>query len=413
MPMCFIIETHPLQAGAHANKDTSMKKTAALSIAFTALTTSFSLLAHADVDVSLGSKERVTRLFAYPNNCNVICFRNWTLEQTVEHYLTQSVQRDGYASATVSVVDDNDQLHARISGVPDGYDQPLTALLNAGDLAYTGAEKLNVDGKFAYNWYLFLPLGMALENRKSVELLHFPPDYSLTQAQDYLRSATSDRWAELLTDNGIPADQTPAYQTIIDIAPIAAPSNAGNDLEGVYSYFNDYQTTMVKQVSQRPDGTSLPMVAFGAPVRSWLKEQYKVEVPVLGLATISPASGQSVSVIGSNHPSYIWYAADKSNYGGDETKADEAGLKVMGQDLSAACWQAGMGQKSGTDAAALLKQCTTNWQFTNKVETCKLFYTSVRKLQPDAAAAKCRTGSVGRQLDQLRRPLPEMKQAKL
>ncbi|WP_110949858.1 hypothetical protein [Pseudomonas bohemica] len=390
-----------------------MKKTAALSIAFTALTTSFSLLAHADVDVSLGSKERVTRLFAYPNNCNVICFRNWTLEQTVEHYLTQSVQRDGYASATVSVVDDNDQLHARISGVPDGYDQPLTALLNAGDLAYTGAEKLNVDGKFAYNWYLFLPLGMALENRKSVQLLHFPPDYSLTQAQDYLRSATSDRWAELLTDNGIPADQTPAYQTIIDIAPIAAPSNAGNDLEGVYSYFNDYQTTMVKQVSQRPDGTSLPMVAFGAPVRSWLKEQYKVEVPVLGLATISPASGQSVSVIGSNHPSYIWYAADKSNYGGDETKADEAGLKVMGQDLSAACWQAGMGQKSGTDAAVLLKQCTTNWQVTNKVETCKLFYTSVRKLQPDAAAAKCRTGSVGRQLDQLRRPLPEMKQAKL
>lgn len=390
-----------------------MKKTAALSIAFTALTTSFSLLAHADVDVSLGSKERVTRLFAYPNNCNVICFRNWTLEQTVEHYLTQSVQRDGYASATVSVVDDNDQLHARISGVPDGYDQPLTALLNAGDLAYTGAEKLNVDGKFAYNWYLFLPLGMALENRKSFQLLHFPPDYSLTQAQDYLRSATSDRWAELLTDNGIPADQTPAYQTIIDIAPIAAPSNAGNDLEGVYSYFNDYQTTMVKQVSQRPDGTSLPMVAFGAPVRSWLKEQYKVEVPVLGLATISPASGQSVSVIGSNHPSYIWYAADKSNYGGDETKADEAGLKVMGQDLSAACWQAGMGQKSGTDAATLLKQCTTNWQVTNKVETCKLFYTSVRKLQPDAAAAKCRTGSVGRQLDQLRRPLPEMKQAKL
>jgi len=150
------------------------------------------------------------------------------------------------------------------------------------------------------------------------------------------------------------------------------------------------------------------MVAFGAPVRSWLKAQYKVEVPVLGLATISPATGQNVSVIGSNHPSYIWYAADKSNYGGDQTKADEAGLKVMGQDLSAACWQAGMGQKPGGDAAALLNQCTTNWQVTNKVETCKLFYTSIRNLTPDQAAAKCRTGSVGRQLDQLRKPLPEM-----
>ncbi|TDV58831.1 hypothetical protein [Pseudomonas sp. LP_7_YM] len=390
-----------------------MKKTSALGLALTALTVSLSSVAHADVDVALGSKDRVTRLFAYPNNCNVICFRNWTLEQTVEHYLTQSVQRDGYASATVSVVNDNDKLHAKISGVPDGYDKPLTALLDAGDLAYTGATKLNSEGKFAYNWYLFLPLGMALENRKSVELLHFPPDYSLIQAQDYLRSATTDRWAELLTDNGIPADQTPAYQSIIDIAPIAAPSTAGKDLEGVYGYFNDYQTTMVRQFSQSAAGASLPMVAFGAPVRNWLKEQYKVTVPVLGLATISPAAGQTVSVLGSNHPSYIWYAADKSNYGGDETKADDAGLKVMGQDLSAACWQAGMGQKPSTDAAALLNQCTTHWQVTNKVETCNLFYTSVRNLTADQAAAKCRTGTVSRQIKQLQKPLPELKQTEL
>jgi hypothetical protein len=40
------------------------------------------------------------------------------------------------------------------------YQKPLTALLDAGDLAYTGASKLNADGKWAYNWYFFLPLGM-------------------------------------------------------------------------------------------------------------------------------------------------------------------------------------------------------------------------------------------------------------
>lgn len=397
--------------GDHANKDMSMKQTAALSIALSALTLSF--VAQADVDINLGSKERVTRLFAYPNNCNVICFRNWTLEQTVEHYLTQSVQRDGYTAAKVAVHNDNDVIHAAISGVPEGYNKPLDALLDAGDLAYAGASKLNADGKFAYNWSLFLPLGMALENRKSVELLHFPPDYSLTQAQDYLFSATTDRWAALLSDNGIPKEQTPAYQTIIDIAPIAAPSNAGKDLEGVYSYFTDYQTTMVKQLTQTSAGTPLPMVAFGAPVRAWLKQQYNVSVPVLGLANISPASEQSVAVLGSNHPSYIWNAADKNNYGGDQTKADEAGLKVMGQDLSAACWQAGMGQKPTNDPAALLKQCTTNWQVTNKVETCTLFFTTVRNMTPDQASAKCRTGEVSRQIKQLQKPLPEMKQAAL
>ena len=360
---------------------------------------------HADVDLKLGSTERVTRLFAYPNNCNVICFRNWTLEQTVEHYLTQSVQRDGYGAAKVRVKTDNHQLYADISGVPKGYEKPLAALLDAGDLAYTGASKLNADGKWAYNWYLFLPLGMALENRKSIELLHFPPDYSLTQAQDYLESATTDRWASLLTDNGVPATETPAYQTIIDIAPIAAPSNAGKDLENVYGYFTDYQTRMVSELSLHPNG-SLPMVAFGAPVRSWIKQQYGQTVGVLGLAQISPAVGKTVSVLGANHPSYIWYAASPDTYDGNEQKADEAGLKVMGQDLSAACWQAGMGQKPASDPNVLLKACMNTWQVTRKEQTCELFYTSVRNLTPEQANAKCATPSIKTQLKQLKNAAP-------
>ena len=383
-----------------------MLKLAGLTLAALAL----SAAAHADVDLKLGSTERVTRLFAYPNNCSVICFRNWTLEQTVAHYLSQSVQRDGYTNAKVLVKNDNDQLYAEISGVPQGYDKPLTALLDAGDLAYTGASKLNADGKWAYSWYLFLPLGMALENRKSVELLHFPPDYSLTQAQDYLRSNTTDRWAALLTDNGIPADQTPAYQTIIDIAPIAAPASAGKDLEGVYDYFKDYQTTMVRQVSQNASGAVLPMVAFGAPVRNWIKQQYGATVNVLGLATISPSAGVNVPVLGSNHPSYIWYAADPSNYTGDDAqaKADAAGLKVMGQDLSAACWQAGMGSKPGTDPKTLLNSCTQTWQVTQKAKTCELFYTTIRNETVAQADKTCSTAPVKSQLQQLKSPLPDM-----
>ncbi|UVM51428.1 hypothetical protein LOY38_05035 [Pseudomonas sp. B21-015] len=379
-----------------------MFKLAGLTLA--ALT--LSAAAHADVDLNLGSTERVTRLFAYPNNCNVICFRNWTLEQTVEHYLTQSVQRDGYKTAKVVVKTDNKQLYATISGVPKGYDKPLTALLNAGDLAYNGASKLSADGKWTYNWYLFLPLGMALENRKSVELLHFPPDYSLTQAQDYLESKTTDRWAALLTANNIPADQTPAYQTIIDIAPIAAPSTAGKDLEGVYNYFTDYQTTMVKEVSQNAKGAALPMVAFGSPVRNWIKQQYGQTVDVLGLATIIPSKGVAVPVLGSNHPSYIWYAADPEAYSGDDAqaKADAAGLKVMGQDLSAACWQAGMGSKPGSNPADQLKRCTQTWQVTQKEKTCELFYISIRNLTPEQAVAKCATAPVKSELKQLQAP---------
>ncbi|WP_431481441.1 hypothetical protein [Pseudomonas thivervalensis] len=383
-----------------------MFKLAVLPLAALALSATVHAADTTRIDVQLGSTERVTRLFAYPNNCNVICFRDWTLEQTVEHYLTQSVQRDGYATAKVEVKIDNDKVYASIDGVPKSYGQPLKALLDAGDLAYNGASKLNSDKKWSYNWYLFLPLGMALENRKSVELLHFPPDYSLTQAQDYLESATTDRWATLLTVNGIAVEQTPAYQTIIDIAPIAAPSNAGSTLEGLYSYFNDYQTTMVTQITQTASGAALPMVAFGAPVRNWIKTQYGPTVNVLGLASITTGSGVKVPVLGSNHPSYIWYAADKDSYDGDEAKADAAGLKVMGQDLSAACWQAGMGSKPGTDPSTLLNQCTQTWQVTQKEKTCELFYTSVRKLSEEDATKKCETPAIKSQLPQLKVPMP-------
>lgn len=78
----------------------------------------------ADVQVNLGSSERVTRLFAYPNNCGVICYRDWTLEQTAEHYLKQSLERDGYADATVKVSRTNDTLSAAFTGVPANFGTP-------------------------------------------------------------------------------------------------------------------------------------------------------------------------------------------------------------------------------------------------------------------------------------------------
>jgi hypothetical protein len=342
--------------------------------------------------LDLGDSQRVSRLFAYPNNCSVICYRDWTLEQTVEHYLQQSLTRDGYPQASVRVKRDGKRVHAYFEGVPAEYAKPLRQLLDTGDLAYQGASQLNRDGKWQYNWYFFLPLGMALENRKSVELLHFPPDYSLTQAQDYLRSSTTDRWADLLSYNGIAPEQTPAYQTIVDIAPIAAPASAGSALEGVYGYFSDYQRRMVAELSASSDGTSLPMVAFGSPVRSWIKQQYGVNLSVLGLGQIDATSERQVAVLGANHPSYIWYAADPANNNGSEDAANAAGIKVMGQDLSAACWQAGMGRQPTRDAQQLLSACTQKWQMTEKLQTCELFFTSVRHLKPEQAQGKCKAG---------------------
>ncbi|KTC40179.1 hypothetical protein AO265_16090 [Pseudomonas sp. ABAC61] len=78
----------------------------------------------------------------------------------------------------------------------------------------------------------------------------------------------------------------------------------------------------------------------------------------------------------------------------------------MGQDLSAACWQAGMGSKPGSDPKTQLDSCTQTWQVTQKVETCEMFYTSIRKLDEQQAAAKCTSAPVKSQLQQLKSPAP-------
>lgn len=341
--------------------------------------------------IDLGETSRVENLFSFPNNCAVICYLPWSLEDTVAHYLRQSVQRDGYTEATVDVYERDGRIHAAFEGTPVDYGQRILSFLDAGDLAFAGAKELNAAGKWKFNWLFFLPLGMAVENHRSVELLHFPPDYSLTQAQNYLESATTDRWAELLTVNGIEASDTPKYQTIVDIAPIAAPASAGKELEGTYNYFDRYHTAILELWTRMDTDTAYPMVAFGAPVRAWIKTAYGVDIGVLGLATVTLPSGLEVPVVGSNHPSDIWYASDPKNYDGNEEKADAAGIKVMTQDLKAACWQARMGETPTASASTTLSGCESYWD-AHPTAICERFYTKIRELSPEKAREKCTQG---------------------
>ena len=148
---------------------------------------------------------------------------------------------------------------------------------------------------------------------------------------------------------------------------------------------------MVAELTAGNGGSSLPMVAFGSPVRDWIQQEYGVQLAVLGLGQIDAAPGQQVAVLGANHPSYIWYAADPANNQGSQAKADATGIRVMGQDLSAACWQAGMGQQPAGDPQQTLDGCTQKWQVTDKLQTCELFFVSVRKRKPEEAAVRCTT----------------------
>ena len=44
-------------------------------LSFTLAALMASAVVQADIEVPLGSTQRVTQLFAFPNNCNVICLR--------------------------------------------------------------------------------------------------------------------------------------------------------------------------------------------------------------------------------------------------------------------------------------------------------------------------------------------------
>lgn len=61
------------------------------------------------------------------------------------------------------------------------------------------------------------------------------------------------------------------YQTIVDIAPVATPSDAGKQLEGIYASYSEYINALLALWLPRLDGSILPMVAFGSPVKQLLK----------------------------------------------------------------------------------------------------------------------------------------------
>lgn len=340
----------------------------------------------------LGSEKQVKDMFSYPNNCNSICSIDQTLDQTVSHYLQQSLKRDGYAGSTFKISRYKGFYRVKFKGeAAKTYPARLEGFMRAGHSAFLGAQKLNRDKKWQYNWRFFLPLGLAMVNNPTIELLHFPPDYSLEEVQDYLKAKTTARWGELLERNGVAPNLTDRYQTIVDIAPIAAPADAGQALEGVYGYFDDYVDQMLSLWGQPATvGPARPMVAFGGPVRDWIAQKFGDKLAVLDVATLSFPKLGNVPVIAANHPSYIYYAANSVKSGPDKDQKNFAiGMKVMQQDLIAACWQASMSTAPLSGPKTVESTCAANWK-PKKLETCELLETQVYNKTPQEAEAFCK-----------------------
>jgi phosphatidylserine/phosphatidylglycerophosphate/cardiolipin synthase-like enzyme len=314
-----------------------------------------------EVRFDLGNETDLKDLYSYPNSSN-----GMTLEQTIEHYLTQRLERDGIALAS-AVVDKSGSVYETIirgdSVDINGYATTIPDFLSAGMLAVQAVEDLEADNIWNNSeWRFFLPLGLATENQRSVQLLHFPPDYSLTE-QDYLNSSTSQRWETLLTLNAVSEEDASLFETILDIAPIAAPASEGSSLDGTYTYFEPYVLDMLKVLTKSGDlgSDALPIVAYGSPVRTWLSDHYNLtNFGVNSVAEIEIEPGVFAPVIGANHPSYIWYATQTSR---------ELAFDVMEQDLISACWQHAIGDDVTLDPTVQMASCVTQWQ-ANPLDVC-------------------------------------------
>ena len=345
------------------------------------------------IDIDLGSIQEVADLFSYPNNCHTVCFLNQTLDETIGIYLRASIARDGFSATTVVVKLTAGHVIASIDGdAAAAYSATLPRYLTAGKLALAGSKRLNADKRWRYNWRFFLPHGVAMTQHRSVQLLHFPPDYVLERDQDYLLAHTTTRWAALLAENGANAMETAAYQTIIDIAPIAAPSNDGANLEGIYDVYTTYINSLLELWIPAVGGGCRPLVAFGGPVRGWLKSEYGLDLKVLSLGALALKSGLKVPVLAANHPSFI-YNAIKQLENDPNTPIDERiaiGMRVTQQDLVAARWQVRMSANPTGDPAKTLSACNLFWSDpAMRTRICELTYEQALGKAPEEAAQRC------------------------
>lgn len=345
----------------------------------------------ATVSIEIGREDLVRKLFSYPNNFNEVGFLEQTLEHTIEVWLSASIRRDGLAGgAKVRIV--ADKVHVEFSGdAAPVYRDYLPRYLAIGALALQASQDLNRKKKWKYNWRFLLPHGVPMTRHRVVQLLHFPPDYVLARDQDYLTAHTTMRWAELLVENGAAADTTDQYQNIIDIAPIAAPSRAGKELEGVYDGFGGYIEGLL-ELWLRDGKTIRPLVAFGSPVRSWLKKTYGIDLRVLQTASLSVTPDIAVPILAANHPSFIYNADDRLK-DDPATPFDERVLYCMGimqQDLVAAAWEVKMAKNPLADPKVVLKECADFWSRPERrMRICELTCIQVFDKTPDEARKTC------------------------
>lgn len=316
-----------------------------------------------------GSEEYLSSLFSYstkPKQSNVA-----SLEDYIAHAVNQTLLRDRYYGGWAQVLNQKGKYvlkmycpHHDLSP----YQKLIPAFLEAGSLALDLFKQCEskIPVKDRNTMRFLLPFGLTMVRTKSVQLLHFPPLETFA-FQDYLYSPTNRRWENLLGYNKVVSANFPELETIVDCVPIAAP---GDDSKGIAPFNEAFVPYVRKMLWARlnPHGkTTLPVVAYGEPVRDFLEkafaDQIKGELDTLSVIELR-LSDQKVKtpVLCANHPSkYLYYTDDTDPAHFEEKK------EVMTQDLIAAGWQATMARYPDSSPKKVLSELKKKWQGNRRV----------------------------------------------
>jgi hypothetical protein len=337
---------------------------------------------------SIGNRDILDSLYAYPNNVSGVGYLDMSFEETLSLYIRATLSREGSTSTLVGVnVDAEGNVTVELDGAEADADAgALTNFIDAGTLALTAGRTAVANNQWAWDWRLYLPLGLAMRNNYSVELLHFPPDYTIERDQDYLLANTLIRWGDCLVVNGADPAESDRYQTTIDIGPIGAPSDAGSEIDdsGVLDNFVEYSHRMLSDWTNQK-----PLVVFGGTARNWFNDQFALGGFYVGDVAIVSINGATVPSYGANHPSYFYNAIDP-----DLTDEENYAVvfPIMYEDLIAAKWQVDMANNPTLDPNTAAADARTFYDSAEgQTIVCQQVWVQGFDKTADEAAALCPT----------------------
>lgn len=322
--------------------------------------TTSQLMTHAFELKLTGTAADLADLFSYSGD---VTSDTTALESYVAHAFNQTLVRDRIYGGWAQVLSKDGGFVLKMSAPHHDlstYQQRINNWLTAGSsgLSLFRANESLIPPDRKTDMRFLLPFGLAMRATRSVQLLHFPPLETFV-FHDYLYSPTNRRWENLLGYNGVNGVNYAELETIVDCVPIAAP---GDDSKGIFPFnnlFTDYVKQMLKARLAPTGGYTQPVVAYGAPVMTWLEQNFpdtvKSKLEPLSLIELKLYDSEVITpVLCANHPSkYLYYT--------DQPFTEEKNTILL-QDLIAAGWQGRMAYSSAQSAAETLESVTNHWK---------------------------------------------------